>query len=45
MLSLVFPLDLLLLPGQSGLAHLLQGLARVHDEGESHAGRTVAALP
>lgn len=45
MLSLVFPLDLLLLPGQSGLAHLLQGLARVHDEGQSHAGRAVAALP
>lgn len=44
-LSLVVPLPPLLLASQPGLAHLLQGLARVHDEGQSHGGGAVAALP
>lgn len=44
-LSLVFPLGLLLFSCQSGLAHLLQGLTGVHDEGQSHGGSAIAALP
>lgn len=38
-------MSLLLLPGQSGLTHLLQSFTRVHDERERHAGRAVAVLP
>lgn len=43
--SSVVPLHPLLLARQPGLSHLLQGLARVHDEGQRHGGRAVAALP
>lgn len=43
--SLVVPLRSLLFARQSGLSHLLQGLARVHDEGQCHGSRAVAALP
>lgn len=44
-LSLVAPLHPLLLARQTGLSHLLQGLARVHDEGQGHGSGAVAALP
>lgn len=45
LLSSVFPLGLLLFSCQSGLAHLLQGLTGVHDEGQGHGGSAIAALP
>lgn len=41
----VVPLHSLLFARQSGLSHLLQGLSRVHDEGQRHGSRAVAALP
>lgn len=44
-LSSVVPLHPLLLARQSGLSHLLQRLARVHDEGQCHGCGAVAALP
>lgn len=45
LLSLVVPLHPLLLARQPGLPHLLQGLAGVHDESQSHGSGAVAALP
>ena len=45
LLPLVFPLCLLLFSGQPSLANLLQGLTGVHDEGQSHPGCAIAALP
>lgn len=42
---LVFPLGLLPFSGQPGLAHLLEGLTRVHDEGQGHTGSAITTLP
>lgn len=41
----VLPLGLLPFPSEPGLTHLLQSFTRVHDEGQSHAGRAIAVLP
>lgn len=44
-LSLIFPSLEHSLPCQTGLPHLLQGLARVQDEGQSYGSGAVTALP